>query len=142
MQIREAALMSRPRRLWLRFFAAVCVLLAIGLLYLAHHTRVESFYYRWYPGNTYVPARQFPDLDVKGLPKVVLVRSVGPTECFAVYYSKEFEALLEKDPSRPVKVTYRVSVRFGWPYWIETLETAGMPNVMGNTGQHGRGECF
>jgi hypothetical protein len=36
----------------------VGVLLAVGLLYLAHHTRVESFYYKWYPGNTYPPLRR------------------------------------------------------------------------------------
>jgi hypothetical protein len=79
---------------------------------------------------------------VKGQPKVVLVRSVGPTECFAVYYSRELEALLEKDPSRQIKVTYRVSVRFRRPLWIETLDTEGMAYVGGVIGQRGRGECF
>lgn len=118
------------------------MLLALAFLYAAHHTRTESFYYRWYPDESYVPTRQSPEFDLKGNPKVVLVRTVGSLECYEVYYSRELERLVKENPAQPIKVTFRVSVRFGWPYWIETLETAEMPNIMGNSGQHGRGQCF
>jgi len=33
--------------------------------------------------------------------------------------------------------------KFGWPYWIEVIDTAGEPAIAwGQLGQHGRGECF
>lgn len=73
---------------------------------------------------------------------MVLVRTVGSLECFEVCYSAELARLVKENPAQPIRATYRVSVRFGWPDWIETLETAGIPNLMGTGGQHGRGECF
>jgi hypothetical protein len=120
---------------------ALVAFLVISLIYFAHHKRIESFYYRWYPDNTYPPAKQFPDV-VKGSPKVVLVRKVGSLECFEIYYSSELDALLKNDPARLIKIKYRVSVRFGRAYWIETLETEGTPYIMGTGGQRGRGQCF
>jgi hypothetical protein len=44
------------------------VLLALAFLYAVHHTRTESFDYRWYPDESYAPARQFPEFDIKRKP--------------------------------------------------------------------------
>lgn len=118
------------------------VVCAIAFLYYVHHSRVESLYYTWYPSDTYAPAREWPDFDVKGQPKVVLVREINSLECFEVCYSRELANILARDPGQKIKVTYRVSVQFGKPYWIETLNTGGTPFLMGTGGQRGNGECF
>lgn len=94
------------------------------------------------PTRATPPLGSFLSSISKGNPKVVLVRTVGSLECFEVCYSAELARLVKENPAQPIRATYRVSVRFGWPDWIETLETAGIPNLMGTGGQHGRGECF
>src|SRR5262249_40311410 len=70
----------------------VLVILLIGaLIRYAYTTRVETFYYTWYPGNSYAPARSWPQVSEQGDPKVVLVRPRGSIECFEIYYSKPLE---------------------------------------------------
>lgn len=130
---------SRPFKVALILSA---VLGGIALIHYVHHTRIESFDYVWEPDGRDSPAQEAPDIDVNGNPKVVLVRSVGNLQCYATYYDRELAQIVEQHPTRPVRVTYRVRVRFGHVYWIETLETAGMPNIMGLLQQRGRGDCF
>lgn len=120
------------------------MVLLLAFLFFWKHDKVETVYYTWYPGNSYDDQyiESFPARDVGGEPRIVLVRKVGNIDCTAVYYSNELEVLLEKASSRQVKVTYRVTMKFGRTSWIETLDTQGIPNLMGNTGQRGRGDCF
>lgn len=129
-----------------RYFKVGAILVAIliicGLGYFAHHTRVESFSYIWHPGDSYAPARQWPNKDVAGQPKVVLARTLDSLECYEICYSRELELLVQRNPGAPVKATYRVSIQFGRPYWIETVETGEISNLMCTSGQVGRGECF
>lgn len=130
-----------------KFRAAVAVplalLVAIGLsYYYLYHARIESFDYFWFPRDTYAPALKWPS-EEKGQPRVVLVRSVGKLQCYSIYYDKRLASMVERNPTRPVRVKFRVKVRFGYPYWIEVVDTAGDPSIAwGQLGQLGRGECF
>ncbi len=76
------------------------VMAAIPFGYYAHHTRVESFNYVWYPDDTYGPAQEWPNVDVKGHPRVVLVRSIGNLQCYAVYYDRKLADIIEQNPTR------------------------------------------
>ena len=131
----------------------VLVLTIVALSFLAHfvhHKKRVTYRMTWYPGNTYKPARDIPETNpfrarpTYGEPKVVLVREANGIQCYEVYYSRKLEKLLEDTPSRQVSVTFLVSYRFGKPYWIEPVDTAGLGTrvVEEFGGQLGHGECF
>jgi hypothetical protein len=108
----------------------IATLVGIILLIMAarfvYHTRIETFFLTYFPGNNYAAARDLPTFDERGEPRIVLVRTAGHIECFDVYYSLGLWNLLQANPSSRVRVTYRVRYRFGHPFWIETLDVAGL----------------
>jgi hypothetical protein len=133
------------------FYAAVLGL-AVTSPFLVTRTRSETFQLTYFPANTYQPTSALPAVDEQGRPKVVLVRRVGQIECHDVFYSQELKDLLERTPLHQAQVTYRVNYRFGRPFWIETLDVAGLgvgpitqgPSVSGSfrTGDVPPGNCF
>jgi hypothetical protein len=128
----------------------VIVVIATGLIlffaYEFEHATQMAFVLTWFPGDSYVPARIFPEISPDGEPKIVLVRKNDSVECYEILYSRLLESALEKSPSREVNITYVVRFRFGRPYWIETVDVAGLgirpTSSYDKFGQTGRGECF
>ena len=133
-------------------FAAIAVIALVPISWFVYHTRTESFALTYFPGDSYASARNFPTVDERGEPRVVLVRKVGEIECFDVFYSQKLKDLLQASSSGQVRVNYRVFYRFGHPFWIETLGVAGLGieattsryAVKGSrrTGNTSPGECF
>ena len=134
------------------YFAAVIgTAIIVYAIFFGYYTRTKSFWLTYFPGNTYQPASNLPNVDAQGQPKVVMVRRSGQIECFDVFYSRRLKELLEAGPSRRASVTYRVRYRLH-PFWIETLDVAGLgiePSTSPYTvrgayrrGNLAPGECF
>ena len=140
------------RKLGYSIAALAAIVLLVPAARFIYHTKTETFSLTYFPGNTYAPVRDLPGVDEHGEPRVVLVRRKGQMECFDVFYSQKLNDLLEANPSRRVNITYRVFYRFGRPFWIETLDVAGLGiepdisrfSVQGShrTGNTKPGECF
>lgn len=145
---------ERPFRTRLTYTTIVVVALTalVPLAWWVYHTRTESFELTYFPDDTYAPARNLPTVDDRGQPRVVLVRKAGQIECFDVFYSQKLMDLLRTTPNRQITAKYRVFYRFGHPFWIETLDVAGLGiepstsryTVGGSyrTGDADPGECF
>jgi len=130
---------------------AIGTAIVVCTIFFGYYTRTKTFWLTYFPDNTYKPASNLPNVDGEGQPKVVMVRRSGQIECFDVLYSRKLKELLEASPSRRAAITYRVRYRLH-PYWIETLDVAGLgiePStspyaVRGayRNGNVGPGECF
>jgi hypothetical protein len=131
--------------------ALVGIAVVVYAIFFGYYTRTKTFWLTYFPDNTYQPARNLPNVDGQGQPKVVMVRRSGQIECFDVFYSRKLKELLEASPSRGAAITYRVRYRLH-PFWIETLDVAGLgiePSTSPYTvrgvyrnGNVGPGECF
>jgi hypothetical protein len=107
----------------------IAALLVVGLLLVfafGYRTKIETVSLTYFADNTYRPTSDLPELDGQGRPKVVMVRKSGLTECFDVLYSRKLRELMQSSPSRQAAITYRVRYRMGHPFWIETLDVAGL----------------
>src|SRR5437870_6520304 len=125
--------MCDQMRMLVKASLLLTAIVALGfLVHFVHHKKRVTYLMTWYPGNTCWPARHFTETNpfraqaTYGEPKVVLVREANGIQCYAVYYSRKLEELLEHTPSRQVSVTYLVSYRFGKPSRIEPVDTAGL----------------
>ena len=132
------------------FYMAFLAVVLASFLFL-FKSRTETLQLWYFPGSSYAPTNELAPLDEQGRPKVVLVRKAGQVECFDVFYSQKLQQSLEREPSKPAHVTYRVSYRFGKSFWIETLDVAGLGiepitnrNISGSfrTGGVSPGDCF
>ena len=132
------------------FYMAFLAVVLASFLFL-FKSRTETLQLWYFPGSSYAPTNELALLDEQGRPKVVLVRKAGQVECFDVFYSQKLQQSLEREPSKPARVTYRVSYRFGKSFWIETLDVAGLGiepitnrNISGSfrTGGVSPGDCF
>ena len=131
--------------------AAIGAAIIFYAIFFGYYARTKTFWLTYFPNNTYQPTSNFPDVDGQGQPKVVLVRRSGQIECFDVYYSRKLKELLEATPSQRAAITYRVKYRLH-PFWIETLDVAGLgiepgtsPYTVRGTHRNGNvdpGECF
>jgi len=134
------------------FTALVGTVAIVWLILFGYRMRTEIFWLTYFPDNTYQPTGNLPNVDGKGQPKVVMVRKSGQIECFDVFYSRRLRELLEASSSRRASITYRVRYRLGRPFWIETLDVAGLGiepstspySVRGayRQGKVGPGSCF
>jgi hypothetical protein len=134
------------------FAALATLLLLIPAAHFVYHTRAKTFSLTYFPDNLYPPAGALPTADEHGGPRVVLVRRAGQVECFDVYYSQKLKQLLEATAAGRIQIVYRVSYRFGRPFWIETMDVGGLGiepvtsryTVKGTyrTGKVSPGECF
>jgi hypothetical protein len=133
------------------FVAVLATAIVVYTIFVGYYTRTETFWLTYFPDNTYQPTINLPNVDRQGRPKVVMVRTAGQIECFDVFYSRKLKELLEASASRRAVITYRVKYRLH-PFWIETLDVAGLgiePStspymVRGayRNGNVGPGECF
>ena len=132
--------------------ALVGTVVIVWLILFGYRTRTETFWLTYFPDNTYQPTGNLPNVDGKGQPKVVMVRKSGQIECYDVFYSRKLREFLESSSSRGASITYRVRYRLGRPFWIETLDVAGLGiepstspySVQGayRQGEVGPGSCF
>ena len=116
--------------------AVAAIILLVPAARFVYHTETETFSLTYFPGDSYTPVRPLPAADEHGEPRVVLVRRAGDIECFDVFYSQELKDLLQGAPSGRVSVTYRVRYRFGHPFWVETLDVAGL-GIKPSTSRYG-----
>jgi hypothetical protein len=128
------------------------ITVVVLLVLFGYRTRTETLSLTYFPDNAYQPTSNLPEVDGRGQPKVVMVRRSGQIECFDVFYSRKLREFMEAAPSRQAAITYRVRYRMGRPFWIETLDVAGLGaepamslyGVRGvyRTGNVGAGNCF
>ena len=133
------------------FAAVIATAIVVYAIFFGYYTRTNTFWLTYFPDNTYQPASTLPNVDGRGQPKVVMVRRSGQIECFDVFYSRRLRELLETSSSRRAAVTYRVRYRFH-PFWVETLDVAGLgiepstsPYTVRGAYRNGNispGECF
>jgi hypothetical protein len=110
------------------YVAAILAGIAVVVLLVlfGYRTRTETLSLTYFPDNTYQPASNLPDVDERGQPKVVMVRRSGQADCFDVFYSNKLREFMEAAPSRQAAITYRIRYRMGRPFWVETLDVAGL----------------
>jgi hypothetical protein len=140
----------KSKRIWY-LSAVIATSIAVYAIFFGYFPRTKTFWLTYFPENTYQPASGLPNVDGRGQPKVVMVRRSGQVECFDVFYSRKLKELLEASPSKGAEITYRVRYRLH-PFWIETLDVAGLgiePSTSPYTvrgeyrkGSAGPGDCF
>jgi len=132
------------------FATVIGTAIVVYAIFFGFYTRTKRFWLTYVPDNAYQPASNLPNVDEQGQPKVVMVRRSGQIECFEVFYSRELKGLLDASPSQRAVITYKVSYRFH-PFWIETLDVAGLgfepstsPYTVRGAYRKGNdpGECF
>lgn len=123
---------------WIAALIGTAIILYV--IFFGYYTTTKTFSLTYFPSNSYAPTSNLPNVDGRGQPKVVLVRTEGQIECFDVLYSRKLKELLEASSSQRVEITYRVRYRLH-PFWIETIDVAGLGIEPSTSPYSVRGAC-
>ncbi len=123
----------------------VITALAACVAYFVYHVRHVTFVLQWFNATETSIGSDLPDKDPFGRPKtIILARSRNGITCYTAYYSEELKQFLNSSKLQSVHVTYRISYRFGKPFWIQQTDIEHRGNIAAPEymGQSADGECF